>query len=142
MPKTFAAVASVVALAAAVCTTAAAQAQAWPLAKQVTLLVPFPPGGSSDLIARALASKLQDSLGGTYVIDNRSGAGGSVGAAAVKRAPPDGYTILVSSLGPFVIGPHLIRNSGYDPLKDFDYVTVAVQAPNVLAVRLVVVQFI
>lgn len=110
-----------------------AQAQTWP-AKPVTLVVPFPPGGSTDLIARTLAPKLQERLGGTFVVDNRAGAGGTVGAAAVKRAAPDGYTILVSSLGPFVIGPHLIKNPGYDPLKDFDYLTVAVQAPNVLAV--------
>jgi tripartite-type tricarboxylate transporter receptor subunit TctC len=111
----------------------AAQAQPWP-AKPVTLLVPFPPGGSTDAIARALAPKLQEQLGGTFVVDNKGGAGGTVGAAAAKRAAPDGYTLLVSSLGPFVIGPHLIKNAGYDPLKDFDYITVAVQAPNVLAV--------
>lgn len=110
-----------------------AQAQTWP-AKPVTLVVPFPPGGSTDLIARTLAPKLQERLGGTFIIDNKAGAGGTLGAAAVKRAAPDGYTILVSSLGPLVIGPHLIKNPGYDPLKDFDYLTVAVQAPNVLAV--------
>lgn len=112
---------------------AGAQAQAWP-AKPVTLLVPFPAGGSTDVIARAVAPKLQEKLGGTFIVDNRAGAGGTVGAAAAKRAPPDGYTIFVSSLGPFVIGPHLIKNVGYDPLKDFDYLMVAVQAPNVLAV--------
>jgi tripartite-type tricarboxylate transporter receptor subunit TctC len=110
-----------------------AQAQAWP-AKPVTLLVPFPPGGSTDMIARTLGPKLQEKLGGTFIVDNKAGAGGTVGAAAAKRAAPDGYTIFVSSLGPFVIGPHLIKNPGYDPLKDFDYITVAVQAPNVLAV--------
>jgi tripartite-type tricarboxylate transporter receptor subunit TctC len=110
----------------------AAQA-AWP-DKPVTLVVPFPPGGSTDAIARAVGPKLQEKLGGTFVVDNRAGAGGTLGAAAVKRAAPDGYTILVSSLGPFVIGPHLIKTPGYDPLKDFDYITVAVQAPNVLAV--------
>lgn len=110
-----------------------AQAQAWP-AKPVTLLVPFPPGGSTDMIARTLGTKLQDKLGGIFIVDNKAGAGGTVGAAAAKRAAPDGYTIFVSSLGPFVIGPHLIKNPGYDPLKDFDYITVAVQAPNVLAV--------
>lgn len=110
-----------------------AQAQAWP-AKPVTLLVPFPPGGSTDMIARTLGTKLQDKLGGIFIVDNKAGAGGTVGAAAAKRAAPDGYTIFVSSLGPFVIGPHLIKNPGYDPLKDFDYITVVVQAPNVLAV--------
>ena len=110
-----------------------AQAQAWP-AKPVTLLVPFPPGGSTDLIARTLGAKLQEKLGASFIVDNKAGAGGTVGAALAKRAAPDGYTVFVSSLGPFVIGPHLLKNVGYDPLKDFDYITVAVQAPNVLAV--------
>jgi tripartite-type tricarboxylate transporter receptor subunit TctC len=110
-----------------------AQAQAWP-AKPVTLLVPFPPGGSTDLIARTLAPKLQEKLGGNFIVENKAGAGGSVGTAAVKRAAPDGYTILVTSLGPLVIGPHLLKNVPYDALKDLDYITVAVQAPNVLCV--------
>ena len=110
-----------------------AQAQAWPT-KTVTLLVPFPPGGSTDLIARTLAPKLQEKLGGNFIVENKAGAGGSVGTAAVKRAAPDGYNILVTSLGPLVIGPHLLKNVAYDALKDLDYITVAVQAPNVLCV--------
>ena len=109
------------------------QAQAWP-AKPVTLLVPFPPGGSTDMIARTVQPKLQEKLGGTFIVTNQAGAGGTVGAGAAKRAAPDGYTIFVSSLGPFVIGPHLVKGVQYDPLKDFDYLTVAVQAPNVLTV--------
>ena len=111
-----------------------ALAQAWP-SKPVTMIVPFPPGGSTDMIARAVLPTLQSKTGTTFIVDNRAGAGGAIGAAAVKNAKPDGYTVLVSSLGPFVIGPHLLKNSGYDPTKDFDYVTVAVQAPNILAVR-------
>ena len=110
------------------------QAQGWPTRQPVTLLVPFPPGGSTDLIARTLAPKLQDALGGTFIVQNTSGAGGTVGTATVKRAAPDGYTILVTSLGPLVIGPHLLKSTGYDALKDLDYITVAVQAPNVLCV--------
>lgn len=110
-----------------------AQAQTWP-SKPVTLLVPFPPGGSTDMIARTLAPKLQEQLGGTFIIENKAGATGTVGAGIVKRAPADGHTIFVSSLGPFVIAPHLIKNVPYDALKDFDPITVAVQAPNVLAV--------
>jgi tripartite-type tricarboxylate transporter receptor subunit TctC len=113
--------------------TTGARADTWP-SRPVTLVVPFPAGGSTDAIARAVSPKLQQLLGGNFIVDNRGGAGGTVGAAAVKRAAPDGYTILVSSLGPFVIGPHLIKNPGYDPLKDFDYLMVAVQAPNVLTV--------
>lgn len=120
-------------LAIGVTLAAGVQAQTWP-SKPVTLVVPFPPGGSTDVIARTLSPKLQEKFGGTFVVENKPGAGGAIGATAVKRAAPDGYTIFVSSLGPFVIGPHLIKNSEYDPLKDFDYITVAVQAPNVLAV--------
>ena len=121
-------------LALGLATAAAAMAQAWPNARAVTLLVPFPPGGSTDMIARTLGPKLQEKLGGTYIVENKPGAGGTLGAGLAKRAAPDGYTLFVSSLGPFVIGPHLLKNVGYDPLKDFDYITVAVQAPNVLAV--------
>lgn len=110
-----------------------ALADTWP-AKPVSLVVPFPPGGSSDMIARTLATKLQDKLGGSFVVENKAGAGGTVGSAAVKRSPADGYTLLVTSLGPLVIGPHLIKGVAYDALKDFDYLSVAVQAPNVLAV--------
>ena len=121
------------ALAIGLIAAAGAHAQAWP-SKPVTLLVPFPPGGSTDMIARTLGPKLQERLGGSFIVQNQAGAGGTVGAAAAKRAAPDGYTVFVSSLGPFVIGPHLIKSAAYDALKDFDYITVAVQAPNVLAV--------
>jgi tripartite-type tricarboxylate transporter receptor subunit TctC len=107
---------------------------AWPGDKPVTLVVPFPPGGSTDQIARILAPKLQEKLGGVFVIDNKPGATGTIGAGIVKRAAPDGHTLFVSSLGPFVIAPHLIKNVPYDAAKDFDLLTVAVQAPNVLVV--------
>jgi tripartite-type tricarboxylate transporter receptor subunit TctC len=107
---------------------------AWP-EKTITIVVPFPPGGSTDLIARTLAAKMPEKLGGspTIVVDNKAGATGTIGAAQVARAPADGYTLLVSSLGPFVIAPHLIKTS-YDALKDLDPLTIAVQAPNVLVV--------
>ncbi len=110
-----------------------ALAQAWP-AKPVNFLVPFPPGGSTDMIARTVAAKLEPAIGASVIVENKGGAGGTVGAATAKRSSPDGHTVFVSSLGPFVIGPHLMKNVGYDPLKDFDYITVAVQAPNVLVV--------
>ncbi|HKB54234.1 MAG TPA: tripartite tricarboxylate transporter substrate binding protein [Ramlibacter sp.] len=107
---------------------------AYPGDKPVTLVVPFPPGGSSDQIARVLAPKLQEKLGGTFIIDNKGGASGTIGATFVKRAPADGNTLFVTSLGPLVIVPHLLKGLQYNPLKDFDPITVAVQAPNVLVV--------
>ena len=106
---------------------------AWP-DKPVTMVVPFPPGGSTDLIARTLAPKLQEKLGVSFVTENKAGATGTIGAGIVTRAPADGHTLFVSSLGPFVIAPHLMAKVPYDALKDFDYITVAVQAPNVLVV--------
>jgi len=112
---------------------AGACAQAWP-SKPVTMIVPFPPGGSTDFIARAIGPSLTKTFGQTFIVDNKAGATGTIGAAAVKRAAPDGYTFLVTSLGPLVIAPHLVKGMQYDALKDFDLITVAVQAPNVLVV--------
>ncbi|WP_382323194.1 Bug family tripartite tricarboxylate transporter substrate binding protein [Hydrogenophaga sp. UC242_50] len=107
-------------------------AMAWP-EKPVTIIVPFPPGGSTDLIARTLQPKLQEKFGGTFVVDNKAGATGTIGAAQVVRSAPDGHTLLVASLGPYVIAPHLTKVP-YDATKEMDYITVAVQAPNVLVV--------
>ncbi|MEO8102657.1 MAG: tripartite tricarboxylate transporter substrate binding protein [Betaproteobacteria bacterium] len=110
------------------------QAQTWP-EKTITLVVPFPAGGSTDSVARSIAPKLMERFGGkTVIVDNKPGATGTIGATAVKRSAPDGYTLLVTSLGPLVIAPHLIKGMQYDALKDFDTLTVAVQAPNVLVV--------
>jgi tripartite-type tricarboxylate transporter receptor subunit TctC len=114
--------------------SAAASAFAAYPEKTVTMVVPFPPGGSTDNIARVIGQKLSEKLGQTFIIDNKAGATGTIGAAFVKRAPADGYTLFVSSLGPFVIAPHLIKGVQYDALKDFDPITELVQAPNVLVV--------
>jgi tripartite-type tricarboxylate transporter receptor subunit TctC len=123
---------TLIGLALAVAATVSAFA-AYP-EKTVTMIVPFPPGGSTDSIARVLAQKLQEKLGVSFIIDNKPGATGTIGAAFVKRAPADGYTLFVSSLGPFVITPHLLKGLQYDALNDFDPITVLVQAPNVLVV--------
>lgn len=108
-------------------------AAAWP-DHSVTLLVPFPPGGSTDQVARALAPRLGEKLKQTFLVDNRAGAAGTIAAGLAKRAAPDGYTFFVTSLGPLVIAPHLMKTLPYDALKDFDLITVAVQSPNVLVV--------
>lgn len=106
-------------------------AAAWP-ERAVNLIVPFPAGGSTDTVARAMAQSMGDQLGKPFVVENRPGATGTIGAGLVKRAPADGYTLLVASLGPFVVTPHLVKNTPYDASKDFDYITIPVQAPNVL----------
>lgn len=100
--------------------------------KAVNVIVPFPAGGSTDMVARAIALSMGEQLGKSFVVENRPGATGTIGAGAVKRAPADGYTLLVASLGPFVVTPHLVKSVPYDATKDFDYITIPVQAPNVL----------
>ena len=121
------------ALACGVLVATGAFAQTWPT-KPVTLIVPFPAGGSTDMVARAIAPRLTNTLGQPFLVDNKAGATGTIGATQVKRSAPDGTTFLVTSLGPLVIAPHLIKGMQYDALKDFDTITVAVQAPNVLVV--------
>ena len=106
---------------------------AWP-DKTITLVVPFPAGGATDALARTLTPKLQEKLKQNVIVDNKAGATGTIGAGFVKRAPADGYTLLVTSLGPLVIAPYLLAKVPYEASKDFDYLTVAVQAPNVLVV--------
>ncbi len=103
--------------------------------KPVTIIVPFPPGGSTDMVARAIAPRLQEKLGQPFVVDNRAGATGAIGATAVKNAAPDGYTFMVASIGVYAINPFIQKKLQYDPVKDLDPITVAVRAPNVLVTR-------
>jgi tripartite-type tricarboxylate transporter receptor subunit TctC len=100
--------------------------------KPITVIVPFPPGGSSDVTARLVSKKLAERVGQSVVIDNKGGANGSIGATALKQAKPDGYTILVGSIGVFAINPALFKDLRYDPMQDFDLLSVAVRTPNVL----------
>jgi tripartite-type tricarboxylate transporter receptor subunit TctC len=111
----------------------AAQA-AWP-DKAITVVVPFPPGGSTDAIARAIGPKITARFGQPWVVDNRPGATGAIGAALVKRAPADGYTVMVASIGVYAVNQFLQKNLAYNPQRDFDLLTVAVRAPNVLVAR-------
>jgi tripartite-type tricarboxylate transporter receptor subunit TctC len=113
---------------------ASAAAQQYP-ERPVTIIVPFTPGGSSDITARTVAAKLQESLGQSFVIDNKPGANGGLGAAFVKNAKPDGYTLFVGSIGVFSINEVLYKNLGYSTQKDFDLLSVAVRTPNALVTR-------
>jgi tripartite-type tricarboxylate transporter receptor subunit TctC len=103
--------------------------------KPVSVVVPFPAGGSTDTVARTLSTKLNAALGQPFVVDNKPGATGAIGAGLVKRSPADGYTLLVASIGVYAVNPFLQKNLPYDPAKDFDLLTVAVRAPNVLVVH-------
>jgi len=111
-----------------------AAAQQYP-ERPVTVVVPFTPGGSSDITARTVAAKLQESLGQSFVIDNKPGANGSLGAKYVANSKPDGYTLFVGSIGVFAINQSLYKDLGYDTKKDFDLLSVAVRTPNALVTR-------
>lgn len=123
----------IAAAASALAFSAGALAQAYPT-RPVTVVVPFPPGGSSDATMRAMSVKLGQELGQPVVLDNKPGANGSIGAGIVARAPADGYTMLVGSVGTYAITPLLLKSVPYDPRKDFDLLSVAVRTPNVVVV--------
>ena len=109
-------------------------AQAWP-SRNITLVVPFPPGGSNDILARAVADKLAAALGVAVIIDNRGGAGGTIGSSAVARMPPDGYTLMIGHIGTLGVNPSLYPNLSYDTLTSFDYVAPLGLVPNILVVN-------
>ena len=100
--------------------------------RNITVVVPFPPGGASDVTARLVSNKLSERIGKSVIIENRAGANGGLGAAGVKSAAPDGYTLLIGSIGVYAINPSLYKNLKYDPLKDFDLLSLLVRTPNVL----------
>ena len=110
-----------------------ALAQAWP-AKPIRWIVPFPPGGATDLASRPVAERLTQVLGQVVVVENRVGAGGNIGAEAVARSPADGYTVL-ATVDSIAAAPHLHPRLGFDPLKDFVPVTQLSRQPLVLAVH-------
>ena len=109
-------------------------APAWPT-RPITLVVPFPPGGTTDLLARLVARGAGSRLGQSVVVENRPGAGGGIGAAAVARARPDGYTLVMGTLGTQVTNPFIYKEVPYDPARDFAPVTLVANSPNVLLVN-------
>ncbi|AOB31844.1 LacI family transcriptional regulator [Bordetella sp. H567] len=121
-----------IALGAALALVAAAPVAAKYPDKPVTVIVPFVPGGSSDITARAVLPGMNKIFGQTFVVENKPGANGSIGAQALARATPDGYTMMVGSIGTFAINQALYKDLSYNPSKDFKYLTMAVRNPNVL----------
>ncbi|MBT2320970.1 tripartite tricarboxylate transporter substrate binding protein [Variovorax paradoxus] len=121
-------------LAAALPGLARAQADAaWP-SKPITYVVPFTPGGSTDVIGRLLAQKLSEALGQPVVVDNKPGAAGAVGASYVAKAKPDGYTLFGGTISTHAINASLYKNLPYDPVKDFEPISLVAFLPNVLIV--------
>ncbi len=109
-------------------------AQTYP-AKPIRLIVPFAPGGGTDIVARTVAQKIGASLGQTVVVDNRAGAGGIIGMELVAKSQPDGYTLLLGSAGPLSIHPSLYAKLPYDSQRDFAPVTLLTIMPFVLVVH-------
>jgi tripartite-type tricarboxylate transporter receptor subunit TctC len=110
-----------------------ATAQEWPT-KPLTLVVPFAAGGTTDLVGRPLAQALAARLGQSVIVDNRAGAGGTIGAGMVAKSPPDGYTMFLATIA-HTIAPGMYRNLSYDFVRDFDPITVIAEVPNVLIVN-------
>ncbi|MCE2948511.1 MAG: Bug family tripartite tricarboxylate transporter substrate binding protein [bacterium] len=133
-PSTVSAASTCAASLALVIACSSAAAQDFPN-RPVRMVVPFGAGGVSDIIGRTLASRMQEGLGQPIIVDNRGGAGGSIGSDIVAKAQPDGHTILLGSNGTHAIVPYLYKNLRYDPIKDFTPVAMIAITPTVLAVN-------
>lgn len=103
--------------------------------KPLRFIVPYPPGGPLDTMARMLAEKVRDPLGQTVIVENRAGAGGNIGADLAAKATPDGYTLVMGAVATHAINPWLFNNLPYDPIKDFAPVTIVASVPNVLTMN-------
>ena len=106
----------------------------WPAGKVITWVVPYPPGGSTDVLGRNVAQRISAALGTNVIVDNRAGATGTIGAAYVAKAAPDGYTLLGTSIGPQAIAPHLMGKLSYDPIAGFEPVVTIGTIPHILVV--------
>ena len=122
------------ALGATATATGAHAAQAWP-SKPIRLVVPYPPGGSSDIIARAISQPLSEALGQSVIVDNKAGANGNLGADYVSKSAPDGYTLLLCDTGALAISPSVYTKLGFDPSKDLRGVTMLAYSPHLLVVH-------
>lgn len=111
-----------------------AWAQAWP-GKPVRIIVPFPPGGTTDILARAVAPELSKAFGQSFIVENRAGAGGNLGAEAVAKSANDGHTLLMGTVGTHGINRALYDKLPYDPIKDFAPITLVAAVPNVMVVN-------
>ncbi len=119
----------------AVAAPSLARAQApWP-SRPVRVVVPFPPGGTTDFIARLVTQRLGTVLGQSFVIENRAGAGGTVGSDAVSKSPPDGHMLVVSNIAAHGVGPSVYRSMPYDSVRDFTHIALMAEIPSVLAVN-------
>jgi tripartite-type tricarboxylate transporter receptor subunit TctC len=112
----------------------AVEAQTYPT-KPIRIVVPFPPGGTSDIIGRTLGQKMTEAWNQQVIVDNRGGVAGSLGVANAAKSAPDGYTLVVGNVGPIAINAHVYKNVGYDPLKDFTPITLAVAGPQLVVVH-------
>lgn len=126
---------AVLAFGALAASLAPASAQADFPSQPITLVVPFAAGGSTDLVARIVAARMSQELGQQVLVDNRAGAGGTLGATAVAQAQPDGYTILMGTIATHALSSSLYANPPFDPVEDFEPIAWLVTVPNVLAVN-------
>lgn len=121
-------------LAGALALASVANAQTYPQ-QPVRMVVPFPPSGGADILARVMAQKLSEALRVQVIVDNRAGAGGMIGSEYVARAAPDGYTLVFSTSSSLAVNPHVVPKAAYDPIRDFSSIMLVAAAPNVLVVH-------
>jgi len=134
LQKTVAVVIVAIAASAATAPLHAQTADAWPASKTITWVVPFTPGGSTDVIGRTISQKLTDALKTSVIVDNKPGAAGAVGAGYVAKSKADGYTLFGGTISTHAINASLYKNLSYDPVKDFEPITLVATLPNVLIV--------